>query len=237
MQISQPSDEIKRHISVLHELSAVGPSVSEDEVRAVMAATVGLFRAHVLASGYDPRRILALITKFRDAGRRSAPWRPTSSRVPGRPQDGADGNRRTRWLFDLDHKYYATEVEATLVEVKYYFQTLSMSGAPALPAGTIQTDFVWLLGHNIEPGAYRDPIQLIDISFAEFINDARTVQSGHLVPLDRDGKHVPGNAFLMLARSNQLQGNQTLDELISLMDRIVRLHREAEPPYLDTADR
>jgi hypothetical protein len=54
--------------------------------------------------------------------------------------------------------------------------------------------------------------------------DARTIQSGHLHPLDRGGKHEPANAFLMLHRSNQLQGNLTVEELIALMDEIVKRH-------------
>lgn len=40
-------------------------------------------------------------------------------------------------------------------------------------------------------------------------------------------EHVPSNTFLMLARSNQLQGNLTLDELIGLMRTIVTQHQAA----------
>ena len=108
--------------------------------------------------------------KFRDAGRRSAPWQPTSSRVPGRPQDGADGNRILRWLLPEEHKFFATEVNATLVEVKYYLQSLSMVGAPDISDYGISESFQpWLLDHKIVPGEYLDPIQFIQISFVEFI--------------------------------------------------------------------
>ena len=58
------------------------------------------------------------------------------------------------------------------------------------------------------------------------MEDARTIQSGHLYPLDRGGRHIPQNAFLMLHRSNQLQGNLTLDELVTLMNEIVKRHSE-----------
>jgi hypothetical protein len=44
--------------------------------------------------------------------------------------------------------------------------------------------------------------------------------------LDRDGKHEPKNAFLMLHRSNQLQGNLTLEELVALMEEITKRHAE-----------
>ena len=64
----------------------------------------------------------------------------------------------------------------------------------------------------------------IDIDFSEIIIERRNIQSGHLYPLDRGGKHVPDNTFLMLARSNQLQGNLTAAELIDLMKFIVQQH-------------
>jgi hypothetical protein len=44
------------------------------------------------------------------------------------------------------------------------------------------------------------------------------------VPLNRSGKHEPANAFLMLARSNQLQGDLTVDELLNLMEQILLRH-------------
>jgi hypothetical protein len=84
--------------------------------------------------GYDARQVLRITTKMRDAGRRSPPWKPTSSRVPGRPQDGSDGNRIKRWLLAADHKFYADEINATLVEVKYYLQLLQYE-RPAAVAG------------------------------------------------------------------------------------------------------
>jgi len=101
-----------------------------------------------------------------------------------------------------------------------------MTGAPELPPDTIQDCFVWLVGHRVIPGEYFDPIQLIPINLLEVLEDARAIQSGHLIPLDRGGRHEPSNAFLMLARSNQLQGNLTLNELLELLQRILDRHRE-----------
>lgn len=203
--------------------------ISEAEGRVLISLVSNFFRAHMLAAEHPKDKVRAIMTKFRDAGRRSAPWKPTSSVVPGRPQDGKDGNRRARWLFEESHKYYATEISATLVEVKYYLQTLSMLGAPPLPKNTIQRSFDWLLKHPLEPGQYADPIQLIKMDVREFVADPRSVQSGHLVPLDRLGRHVPDNTFLMLSRSNQIQGNQTLDELLNLMRDIIKKHDDARP--------
>lgn len=219
--------------SRLQNLSAQIVELAEHEyatlpenVRLLIMAITAYFREFLIDAGYPNRKVQALITKFRDAGRRSAPWRPASGRVPGRPQDGADGNRRLRWLFPRDHKFYADEVSATLVEVKYFLQTLSMSDAPPLPDHSIQSSFNWLLGHDIIPGQYLDPIQLVPIALPEFLATPTLVQSGHLVPLDRGGRHVPENTFLMLARSNQLQGNLTRDELIRLMAEILERHRQ-----------
>lgn len=207
-------------------------NISSENVRILIAAATNFFRLHLITAGYTEDQVRPLTTKFRDAGRRSAPWQPASKKVPGRPQDGADGNRQARWLFDPSHKFYADEVSATLVEVKYIFQTLSMHNAPALQPNTLQDSFLWLLKHKVEPGLYLDPIQIIPIDLKEFVATPRLVQSGHLIPLDRGGRHKPDNGFLMLARSNQIQGNQTLDELLQLMARILEKHQQ-RPPELN----
>jgi len=218
-------------IETIERISTRQYDITVGETRTLITTTIALFREHLIRNGsYSEEKIRPLVTKFRDAGRRSAPWRPASSRVPGRPQDGSDGNRINRWLLPPDHKFYADEINATLVEVKYFFQTLSMTDAPPFPNSLLQDSLVWLLKHRIEPGLYEDPIQLTPINIREFIADPRLVQSGHLIPLDRGGKHKPDNAFLMLARSNQIQGNQTLDELIELMGRITDRYRSGETP-------
>jgi hypothetical protein len=213
-------------ITRIKEIAVKQNKISIDEVRELMKLITSIFTELCLDYGYDARQILRVKTKLRDAGRRSPPWKPTSSRVPGRPQDGADGNRILRWKLEVSNKFYADEMTATLTEVKYYLQSLSMNNAPPLPENSIQTSFNWLLEHDVIPGYYLDPIQLIPISLKTIIEDARTIQSGHMYPLDRGGKHEPKNAFLMLARSNQLQGNLTVEELIKLMAEIVKRHAE-----------
>ncbi len=222
-----PQQIFTAQLERIRELARQEHRINDTDARELIE-TVGLaFKYHLESNGIPESAVRQIRTKFRDAGRRSAPWRPTSSRVPGRPQDGSDGNRINRWLLPADHKFYATEVEATLVEVKYYLQAWSMTNAPALPPNSLQDCFVWLVGHRVAPGEYKDPVQLCPIDLTSFVNDRRLVQSGHLRPLDRDGKHVPSNTFLMLARSNQLQGNLTLDELIGLMRTIVVQHQVA----------
>ena len=205
-----------------------GESISVGDVRIFISDITKVTKFTLVTAGFSERDVTRLTTKLRDAGRRSPPWTSHSNRVPGRPQDGADGNRRLRWLFPVDHKFYADEITATLVEVKYYLQVLSMEDVPALPENTIQDKFLWLTKHRIAPGAYKDPIQLVPINLPEILSDLRTIHSGHIVPLDRDGKHEPKNTFLVLARSNQLQGNLTLNDLLALMEKIVERHREQD---------
>jgi hypothetical protein len=180
----------------------------------------------IMCKKYPEREVRRLTTKFRDAGRRSAPWRPTSSRVPGRPQDGSDGNRINRWLLPPDHKFYADEKTACLVEIRYYLMALSFKNAPPVNNKLFEKSFKWLLENDVKPDNYLDPIQLISIDMDDVIGEARLIQSGHLFPLDRGGKHEPNNTFLMLARSNQLQGNLSVDELLKLMEQIINRHKK-----------
>lgn len=215
---------LDKYLQNIRELATYSYTIDEVRVRLLIRDVSYVFRSLCITHGFSDKCITQLTTKLRDAGRRSPPWKPTSSRVPGRPQDGSDGNRITRWLLPEGHKFHANEINATLVEVKYYLQLLSMNGAPALPENSIQNSFSWLVEHPIAPGYYLDPIQLVPISLADVLANTRAIQSGHLHPLDRGGRHVPHNAFLMLHRSNQLQGNLTLEELISLMNEIVKRH-------------
>ena len=217
-------DKFNKSLENLSHLAQFKFDITEEQVRELVSEITNVFSKACTDFGYDKRQILRVTTKMRDAGRRSPPWKPTSSRVPGRPQDGSDGNRIKRWLLTTDNKFYANEINASLVEVKYYLQLLSMDDAPKLPKKTIQKSFDWLVEHDVVPNNYLDPIQLIPISLKDVIEDARTIQSGHLHPLDRGGRHIPKNAFLMLHRSNQLQGNLTLDELVALMNEIVKRH-------------
>ncbi len=209
----------------LAAIGAAGPRLSIGQARTAIRLVSDVFRAACSSAGMDQRSITAFTTKFRDAGRRSAPWRPTSSRVPGRPQDGADGNRINRWLLPHDHKFYASELDATLVEIRYFFQALSMHEAPPVPSVGLLSSWEWLTEGAIGDGQYLDPIQLVPIRFPDFNADRRSVTSGHFYPLNRGGRHVPSNTFLTLKVSNDLQGDHTLDELLDILDHIVEAHR------------
>ena len=209
----------------LNQLGGAGEEITVPEVRRSMELASALFRATLLGGGVPHRKVTALTTKFRDAGRRSAPWKPTSSRVPGRPQDGLDGNRINRWLLPEDHKFYATEVDANLVEIRYLFQTLSMHGAPSVGDGINLGAWEWLAEGAIGRGDYLDPVQLVLIDFNDFLDNPRLVTSGHYIPLNRGGRHVWRNTFLTLKISNDLQGDNTVDELLNILNHTVESHR------------
>lgn len=197
---------------------------SEEDARYLIKAFTALFRNLLLDAAYDKRAITRLTTKFRDAGRRSPPWQTGSETGNRRPQDGADGNRQNRWLFEADHKFHATEVVATLTEIRYFLQTMSMLNAPKLSTDKLRNAFVSILGHELYPGAFLDPIQRIPVDFSEFIANARYLESGHVLPLGRGGKHTPDNATLMLKYSNRIQTDLTVDELLEMMADILRRH-------------
>jgi hypothetical protein len=216
---------LSENIQKALELSSLKFLLSAEQSQKLIKYVKDIFEETMLLK-YSERDIRRLTTKLRDAGRRSAPWKPTSSRVPGRPQDGSDGNRINRWLLPLDHKFYADEKTACLVEIRYYLMALSFKNTPSINNNDFQKSFKWLLPNKIIPDNYLDPIQLISIDMDVIIKDARLIQSGHLFPLDRGGKHEPNNTFLMLARSNQLQGNLSVDELLELMEEIVTRHKQ-----------
>lgn len=220
-----PRKSIDELLVIIDILSQEHDKISIENIRILYSSIRTLFKKHLISKEFPERSINALSTKFNDSGPRSAPWKPTSSRIPGRPQDGQDGNRINRWELPTDHKFYADEVNARLVGIKYFLQALSMENAPALPDNSIQNSFIWLLGHSIEPGQYIDPIQLKPISFQRLIEKPRSIESGHLTPLDRGGKHIPSNTFLMESESNRIQNNMTLEELMNWMEKVLRKYK------------
>ena len=184
-----------------------------------------LFRGLLREKSYPDKGINALLTKFNDAGPRSAPTMAFSKTVAGRPQSGADGNRINRWLLEPRHKQYASECEARLVGTRYIFQALSMTGAPSVPSRTIENSFHWLVGHDIAPGAYLDPVLLLPLDFNEMFNEPRTITSGHFIPLSRGtGLHNIRNTFLQSKKSNDLQSDNTLEELLAMISGVLERH-------------
>jgi hypothetical protein len=58
------------------------------------------------------------------------------------------------------------------------------------------------------------------------IEHPRSIESGHLIPLDRGGKHIPENTFLMESESNRIQNNLTLYELLEWMEKVIRKYKQ-----------
>jgi hypothetical protein len=213
-------EELPKAISDAIGLAKKGQNLTDDEVESLRRASRKVFR-HALR-GSDPKQVNALLTKFHDAGPRSAPTRAFSKTVPGRPQNGADGNRVNRWHLPPGDPQFATRRDGTLVEIRYILQALSMEGAPALGAGWAEAwAFLVPEQHQVAPGKFRDPIQGVAVALDDVLQNPRLVTSGHLKPLAEGGQHVPDNCSLMLQRSNVLQGSATLQELAEESGRVV----------------
>lgn len=226
-------NDIYQILDIIRYLSTYMYNIPTEKIQLLYQATRRLIQLHLKQAKIEPKKISAITTKVNDSGPRSAPWQAYSSQVPGRPQDGQDGNRINRWELPKSHKFFATEVNAKLVGVKYFFQILSMKNAPPLPPNTIQQNFNWLLYHPIIseqyhpiiPGKYIDPIQLTPLDFETLINSPREIESGHLTPLDRGGRHIPDNAFLMGRASNRIQNNMTIEELLQWLEEVLRRYK------------
>lgn len=210
----------------LTRIGALRETVSTSGAVELYTAARRVFRYNLLNAGYDLSGTNALLTKFNDAGPRSAPTAAFSKVKPGRPQSGADGNRINRWLLPDDHKQYATEREARLVGARFILQALSFSNAPEVPDNPFVDTFDgWLVNHRIVPGIYLDPVMLEPIDFNEMFENPRIVTSGHLTPLSHDGGfHTIENAFLQLKKSNDLQGDNAVNELLEMMEGILQRH-------------
>ncbi len=209
----------------LGQFCGIGRNATVEEARELYEVARGVFRNTLRSCNYDDRKITALLTKFNDAGPRSAPTAAFSSVLPGRPQSGADGNRINRWLLPQDHKQFASEAEGRLIGTRFILQALSMQNAPEIPGNDYGDGFRWLLGHRLAPGEYLDPVMKEPIDFVELLNEPTLVTSGHFIPLSRDdGRHIVENTFLQLKKSNYLQGDNTLDELLEMMQRILARH-------------
>ena len=232
-RIQREIQEIRRLLSSLtaEEQTAILQNLenaSEQFAYDLLLAWRRLFMYILMDSG-EENVAKQILRKFNDAGRRSPPWRPGSAR-PGaiRPQDGADGNRRNRWLFGEDHEFFATMTMACFVELKYVLQTFSMLNAPPLPDEC--RDFIEhpilirILGHRISPGAFLDPLTKETPDLNEFKRDRRYIESGHIVPHGRGGRHIVDNSTLMLRSSNRMQADFTIQEAVENMVHVLRKH-------------
>lgn len=197
---------------------------SDEDAKELLMKARKLLKDFLIEQNCESRIIEAILRKFNDSGRRSPPWQQGNEDGHRRPQDGADGNRQNRWLFPEDHPYYATESMACLVELKFILQTFSMINIPNLPSNVLTNSFTGLLGHELISGQFLDPLTGDQIDFAEFVRDRRYLESGHIDPHGRGGRHNYNNATLMLRDSNRQQADLTINECLENMARILRNH-------------
>ncbi|MCH7969308.1 MAG: hypothetical protein IH841_08720 [Thaumarchaeota archaeon] len=197
---------------------------SDSDAYEILMESRKLFKGFLLFNGIKERIVDSMLRKFNDAGRRSPPWLAGSQTGNRRPQDGADGNRRNRWLFPKTHDYYATKSMGCLVELRFVLQTLSMLNAPKLPSEILKNSFVTILQHELMPRNFLDPLTKQSPDFNKFVKDRRYIESGHVVPHAKSGKHNYKNATLMLRDSNRQQADYTIDECIRNMVLVLSNH-------------
>lgn len=222
--ILEQMKEIKELALNLGLNSSNPPEPSDVNAYGILMKVRKLFKSVLLQAGIDETVLKSILTKFTDSGRRSAPWRDGSETGHRRPQDGADGNRQNRWLFDPAHEYYATKSMGCLVEIRFILQTLCMQNSPQLPSDILKDSFNGILGHDLTPGKFLDPLTKESPDFNEFVRDRRYIESGHVIPHARSGKHNYKNATLMLRDSNRQQADYTIDECIQNMALVLSNH-------------
>ncbi len=224
MTIPELMDEINQITIRLGLNNPAFVEPSDVDAKELLMKVRKLLKDSLTEHGFESRVIEAILRKFNDSGRRSPPWQQGNEDGHRRPQDGADGNRQNRWLFPEDHPYYATQSMGCMVEIKFVLQTFSMINIPNLPSDVLTNSFTGLLGHELSPGQFLDPLTGGQINFAEFAIDRRYLESGHINPHGRGGRHDYNNATLMLRDSNRQQADLTIDECIENMAIILRNH-------------
>jgi hypothetical protein len=198
---------------------------SDDDSYELLRKLKQLLRDVLRETVNEEKIIQAILRKFNDSGRRSPPWQQGNEDGHRRPQDGADGNRQNRWLFDDKHPYYATKSMGCLVEIKFILQTFSMDNIPNLPSNILQNSFNGIIDHDLTPGVFSDPLTGHVIDFNKFVADRKYLESGHINPHGRGGRHTYKNATLMLRDSNRQQADLTINECLENMAIILRNHK------------
>ena len=141
-------------------------------------------------------------------------------------------NRDRRWNLDPTDPQYGTELDCQLIYARLLAEILTFTGAPRVDDQT-STLAERYLRRPIEAGKYRDPLTLEQIPYGRVRAEAVTPQVGiasihigHSDPTKRP-RHTPGNVMWRTARSNLIQGNQTLRqaraELLRLIARYLDL--------------
>jgi len=214
LTILEQMNEINQIVTNLGLNAANFQEPSDEDAYELLMKVRKLFRDLLRENDIPEEVIKSMLTKFNDSGRRSPPW-----------QEGNEhGNRQNRWLFANNHPYHATQSMGCLVEIKFVLQTLSMRNAPNFPSDLLRNSFTEILNHELVPGTFSDPLTGDILDFNEFANDGRYVESSHITPHARGGRHSYENSTLMHRDSNRLQADLPIGECLDYMVRILRNH-------------
>lgn len=139
-------------------------------------------------------------------------------------------NRDYRWATWVSSPQFASRTECRGVELQLLAQMLEFVGAPRLDA----RDSAAVEAHierPLEIDGCRCPITGEPIVYSAFLEAAENPRAGrsayhvgHLNPLTRGGKHNRGNVVWMSDAGNRIQGNDTFDEIVALIQKAAEFH-------------
>lgn len=141
-------------------------------------------------------------------------------------------NRDYRWATWVASPQFASRTDCRGVELQLLAQMLEFVGAPRLndrDKAAVESH----INRPLEIDGCRCPITGEPIVYAAFLAAAENPQAGrsayhvgHLNPLTRGGRHDRGNVVWMSDAGNRIQGNDTFDEIVALIQRAADYHRQ-----------
>ena len=154
------------------------------------------------------------------------------------------GVRTARWLVDVNDPEYCSEEEALRVAKKLTWLVLKSKNAPPM-ADELKNILLCdktancklFIGHtgdcttDASVGVTKCALCREELSLSDFKRDARShpsaIQINHKIPLSRqNNSHNAENLGWAHRRCNYIQGEQTLEETIKTLARIVAAHAE-----------
>lgn len=143
-------------------------------------------------------------------------------------------NRDFRWATWVDSPQFATRSDCRGVELQLLSQMFEFVGAPRLTPEQ-QAAVEQHLRRSLVIDGGKCPITGQPIIYERFVEAARNPRAGrseyhvgHLYPLTRGGKHDWTNVVWMSDAGNRIQGNDTFDEIVTLMKQAADYHRALE---------
>jgi hypothetical protein len=146
-------------------------------------------------------------------------------------------NRDYRWATWVESPQFASRTDCRGVELQLLAQILEFVDAPRL-SDEERRQVEHHLGRELVLNSCHCPITGDPLVYKDFEEAAKNPQAGkseyhvgHLNPLTRGGKHVKENVVWMSDAGNRIQGNDTFDEIVALIQRAAAFHqRRCQPP-------